>query len=69
MRCAIWHPRLGWFCTSDFGGYAFSESMPDIVYWFDSVQDARHYFGKHPDRKLLEIYYSFENQGKELFEN
>lgn len=65
--CVIWHPKKGWFCTDDFGGFGFSESLPDILYWFDSIESAQIYFTKDTERFILEIYYPREKRGEKLF--
>jgi len=67
MSCAIWHQKKGWFCTSEVGGYEFSESVPSTLHLFDSVQFARTHFAKHPDKDVLEIYYPIEERGRKLF--
>jgi len=63
----ILHPKKGWFCTNEFEGFGFSESSPDVLYWFDSLELARIHFVNYAERLELEIYYPLEEREKKLF--
>lgn len=67
MKYAILHPKMGWFCTDDWGNLFFSDSHPGILYYFESRAAARVHFGKYPERELLQIYYPITERGVMLF--
>jgi len=67
MKCVIWHPNYGWFCTDDWGHLFFSEHHPAITVWFDSVESARLFFAASREKQFLEMYYPIEQRGTRLF--